>query len=209
MSARDKGNQFERDVAAMFNDTFYPLTFRRTPLSGGWDKTFIQGDISCDNKKFNLVVECKNHKTLHCPQWWKQVDSDTPRHKYPLLVMKISARYHSLKNKKLKNETCGMYVILRMRDAIALANQRSSLVTDMVMARVYDGQAISIPAILHHLQTSGDKVAEINTETYSGDRERFVLLRLDYFMLHINKDKCYTNTRKTRSVSLRKRQHLS
>lgn len=209
MSARDKGNQFERDVAAVFNETFYPLTFRRTPLSGGWDKTFIQGDISCDNKKFNLVAECKNHKTLHVPQWWKQVDGDTPKHKIPLLIMKISARYHSLKNKKLKNETCGMYTILRMADAIKLAKVKTDLVPNMVKSRTYEGSSISITSIIFDLQNSGDKVADIHTSLYSGKLEHFILLKLDYLMLNINEEKCYTNIRKTRRVRLvRRKQKL-
>lgn len=98
-TSRTKGNAFERQVAAMFVEA-YGLTFRRTPLSGGWakDADVAQGDIVCiDDPDFPYCIECKKaegwkleslftDRHAWFDNWWQQAVDECPEGKEPLLV---------------------------------------------------------------------------------------------------------------------------
>jgi len=72
-----KGNAYERVVAKIFTETYYPAEdgeFRRVPLSGGWDKRAAPGDLIAlkyvdkegeemvIDRSFPFLVECKTWK---------------------------------------------------------------------------------------------------------------------------------------------------
>ena len=66
-NARNKGSNFERDVAKRFKER-YNIDLKRTPQSGGFAKKSdksedFRGDITLvDSKKELLLhIECKNH----------------------------------------------------------------------------------------------------------------------------------------------------
>jgi len=57
---RQKSNPYERKIAAIFTQAYYPMNdgeFRKVPLSGGWDKSVVSGDILA--LKFDRVAEAK------------------------------------------------------------------------------------------------------------------------------------------------------
>ena len=97
--SRNKGAGFERHIAKLFSEAL-GLTFRRTPLSGGWAQAaeVAAGDIVCvDDSAFAFCIECKkaegwrthslltdNHKWFD--NWWAQVVEECPSGKIPLLV---------------------------------------------------------------------------------------------------------------------------
>ena len=81
-----KGSGFERLIAKKLSD-WSGLEVRRTPGSGGFDKTTFPGDVY-SSKGFPLCVECKdteswNFKSLFkfdgsvFDAWWTQVTTDT------------------------------------------------------------------------------------------------------------------------------------
>ena len=78
--SRDKGNSFERAVAAAVRAA-WGLDVSRTPLSGGWGKRKTGGDLVFMDDNVNLFVECKNPRSVNletillgedCPifSWW-------------------------------------------------------------------------------------------------------------------------------------------
>ena len=90
--SRIKGNSYERDVADLF-DSNWNEKFRRVPLSGGWAKEKVTGDIipvdrSADN--FPFSIECKNRKTVSILDWIGQTEEDCPSNKIPLLAFHVT-----------------------------------------------------------------------------------------------------------------------
>jgi len=105
--SRNKGAGFERLIANMFAEA-YGVSFRRTPLSGGWAAEFADaaGDIVCvePNKfeskhgfSFHYCIECKKSEGwkfgslfteshMWFDNWWKQLEEECPGDKIPLLV---------------------------------------------------------------------------------------------------------------------------
>ncbi len=105
--SRDKGASFERKVSKLLTD-WWGLTFRRVPLSGGYDKSLVVGDLWItderatieDVKKFPFSIEAKNreewewngifgygNKALF--SYWKQAKMDAAKQsKIPLLIFK-------------------------------------------------------------------------------------------------------------------------
>lgn len=95
---REKGSAFERVVAKKF-ENWSGSEVKRTPLSGGWAKTAkfaVKNDLISTDKKFPLGVECKKqegwilehllYNKSKVFSWWKQVTTETPKGKIPLLV---------------------------------------------------------------------------------------------------------------------------
>jgi hypothetical protein len=98
VNRREKGNRLERPVAKLLQ-AWWGGSFRRSPLSGGWDAERAPGDILTPDD-FPWVVECKNREgwdfygLVGGPEkrgpleWWDQVERaslDTVR--MPMLVM--------------------------------------------------------------------------------------------------------------------------
>lgn len=117
--SKEKGGQFERDVAKLFAASFYPDgegTFRRVPLSGGWDKRLTPGDLMALKRRdlgsdelvldpsFPFSVEAKCWKSSsvshflsglygeesHFFLWMNQASADAQiSSKIPVVVFKI------------------------------------------------------------------------------------------------------------------------
>jgi len=111
INGRDKGNGFENKIAKRLGD-WSETPWRRVPLSGGWDKTIISGDVFCieeyERKKSTdhsqhicvpLSFECKcdeswdflqlfnNSEKAPIKVWWKQASDDAIKaKKEPSLV---------------------------------------------------------------------------------------------------------------------------
>lgn len=97
--SRDKGANFERDVARAFSEA-YGMTFRRTPLSGGWaqDADVAAGDVVCvDDPEFEWCIECKKSEGWRLESlltgdrawfdnWWQQLLDECPDGKWPVLI---------------------------------------------------------------------------------------------------------------------------
>ena len=85
--SRNKGAGFERDVAKALSKWWGsgPLSFRRTPLSGGWDRTKAAGDLLVPDD-FPWAIECKATKLWDLAQlitgegalvnYWRQAATD-------------------------------------------------------------------------------------------------------------------------------------
>lgn len=115
-----KGSAFERRVAKILSEAYYPDgtgEFRRVPLSGGWDKRIVSGDlipckfISGDHyeggemvvdKSFPFSIECKDwcdikhfFSGLYSQEsaffdWIKQADDDCrSSKKIPVVMFKL------------------------------------------------------------------------------------------------------------------------
>ena len=103
-TSRRKGSSYERVVARILQ-SIWSEEFRRTPMSGGWAKKKITGDIvSVDRttNNFPFSIECKNRKTLSIPAWLKQAIEDCPLIKIPLLFFHLprdSEEYVCLRGK--------------------------------------------------------------------------------------------------------------
>lgn len=108
--AKRKGSKFERDVCKLL-EVWTGYRFRRVPLSGGWQKSKLTGDVVCiDSDDFEYSVEAKKQegwdlsnlfspvdsrgktKILH---WWEQCLNDAVQlKKLPLLI--FSKNYYSV-----------------------------------------------------------------------------------------------------------------
>lgn len=94
-SAKEKGAQFERDIAKRFQER-YGIELVRTPQSGGFAKNKtskgeeFRGDIVPVDKDINLKVhiECKSQKSWNLHSWLMQAKEDAPRKKIPLVVFR-------------------------------------------------------------------------------------------------------------------------
>lgn len=90
--SKNKGGNYERDIAKVFKKAF-GIELTRTPQSGGFAKKSnkaqeFRGDIvSIDEHiELNLHIECKNAKTWSLPAWLRQSQSDCPKGKVPIVV---------------------------------------------------------------------------------------------------------------------------
>ena len=86
-TSRRKGAAFERDIER-YLDGVDGITARRVAPLG-----YAGGDIHVASTwhRVELLVECKNRKTLALPEWWRQAVDDANqwhRHVAPLLVVK-------------------------------------------------------------------------------------------------------------------------
>lgn len=184
MGARDKGSAFEREVAKDFTERFNE-NFRRTPLSGGFDKNIVQGDIFCNNKKFSLVIECKNHKRLSIPQWWRQVRDDAKKWKIPVLVFKFSGRYHSTQTATFKQNVHGKVALLKVKDYLKLGG---TIQPDFPI--INPESKLNVPKYFGELYV-GHKAVVINTHILTGKQDSYILIMLDDFLGDVRTDRCY------------------
>ena len=90
--SRNKGSNFERDIAKKFK-AHYGFELVRTPQSGGFAKKSakaddFRGDIvpADEDLVLNLHIEAKCHKTWDVPNWIRQAESDCPDGKIPVVV---------------------------------------------------------------------------------------------------------------------------
>lgn len=90
--SRNKGSNFERDVAKKFK-AYYGFELVRTPQSGGFAKKSakaddFRGDIvpADEDLVLNLHIECKNSKSWSLPSWFAQAESDCPKGKKPCVI---------------------------------------------------------------------------------------------------------------------------
>lgn len=95
--SRQKGSSYERKIAQILSQAFAPLVFKRVPLSGGWDKSLITGDIipwkEDEIAFFAFSIECKNHKTLSLRDWLRQAKEDVEgKPQKPVVVFHINRR---------------------------------------------------------------------------------------------------------------------
>lgn len=65
--SKRKGDRFEREIKQWLDDNNIPVDRTRV----GW--TDDRGDI---HGIPNVVIECKNHKTLDLAQWIRELDSE-------------------------------------------------------------------------------------------------------------------------------------
>lgn len=105
--SKRKGKAYEARVAELFTK-FTGISFRRTPNSGGYNKSggvviadhLFSGDIICDNPNFIFNVEAKNRENLSLPallknpctsfsEYWFQCLEDAARaDRIPIMVLK-------------------------------------------------------------------------------------------------------------------------
>lgn len=100
-ASKRKGAEFELSVAKILTK-WWGETFKRTPLSGGWAKGVVCGDVLSldENSTFPFSVECKRDESFSLYQllkypatgplkkWWYQAWSESKEGKIPLLIIK-------------------------------------------------------------------------------------------------------------------------
>ena len=94
INSNAKGKRGELEVVKLINRSL-GTNFRRTPNSGGLSFKGDVIDINIDNPLYEFHIEIKNTKTLQIPVWMKQVHSDMPLGKRPLLIAKYKGKYHA------------------------------------------------------------------------------------------------------------------
>lgn len=114
----NKSRNHEREVAELFTKAVYPDgdgEFRRVPMSGGWDKKVVTGDIipfrmssttdMIADRNFPFSIECKNWRKDNVNflfsglytnesiiyEWMKQATDDCAHllHKKPMVIFKF------------------------------------------------------------------------------------------------------------------------
>ena len=121
---RQKGGQYERDIAKLFKEKF-GITLSRTPMSGGFQKNKsgedFRGDITNLDKSidFKLSIECKNQKAWSLPAWIRQAEEDAPEGKYPVV---ISHRHRVVKEGKVETKAED-FITLKLSDFLEIVEQ--------------------------------------------------------------------------------------
>lgn len=113
-TSRNKGSNFEREVAKIFKEKL-GIELVRTPLSGGFGKSNnvdaqkFRGDVVAvdESINFKLHIEAKNQKTWALPAWLKQAEEDCPEDKTACVV------FH-------KHGTSKNYITLSLDDFLSL-----------------------------------------------------------------------------------------
>lgn len=118
--SRNKGSNFERDVAKKFARA-YGVELVRTPQSGGFIKNSLKaedfrGDVVPADGSIRLIlhIECKNSKRWTLPQWIEQAEGDCPKGRVPIVVFH---KYNSSKD----------YVCISMDDFMKLVPKKNIL----------------------------------------------------------------------------------
>jgi hypothetical protein len=89
MRTKEKGKLLENHIADRLVETGLDVRAKRDGASGAGNRE--KGDISTDvqiNGR-NLGIECKNHKTIHIPEWWKQTRKLEVLGREPVLAFKL------------------------------------------------------------------------------------------------------------------------
>lgn len=124
--SKNKGKSYERKIAAELSAAFPPFEFKRVPLSGGWDKSLVVGDIvpwlNQNVQYFGLSFECKNHRTLNLKSWLKQATEDTEgKLQSPVVVFHINRRKgfpHGEDFIAIEKDTLGFYLRGSLSNAV-------------------------------------------------------------------------------------------
>lgn len=98
-----KGKILEKYVADQIR--LKGIDLRAYPAHGSGNTNTEKGDIwtSMSLLGQNAGIECKNHKTLHIPEWWLQVRKLESLGREPILVYKIN-------NAPLGDTLCTIYL---------------------------------------------------------------------------------------------------
>ncbi len=88
-TAVQKGKLLEKYVADQIREK--GIDERAYPSHGSGNSSSEKGDIwtSMMILDQNVGIECKNHATLHIPEWWKQTKKLESLAREPVLVFKI------------------------------------------------------------------------------------------------------------------------
>ena len=90
-NSRRIGSTFERKIGNMLTDELgSAYNFKRNLEQY---REVDNGDLVCDNDKFNWVVECKRRKsgTTYSRDWWEQVlRSSKKENKHPVLIYQLN-----------------------------------------------------------------------------------------------------------------------
>jgi hypothetical protein len=161
LNSRAKGATFELDVSKELS-IWWGTKLRRTPLSGGWSKDNVTGDIAASEPYFPFSVECKSTESweffqlLKSPdkaelaEHWKQCVNDSQGRSFtspgllkkpliPLLTFKRN--FHP------------MYCGIRVQDW----NLICSHATPSAMIWCYDGEDIIFMLLSHFLRAVDPK----------------------------------------------------
>jgi len=89
---RAKGKELEDMVADLLVSKGLDSKARRDNASGAGTRE--KGDISTSAMLLgkNLGIECKNHESLHLPEWWRQVEKLEVLGREPILICKLPKR---------------------------------------------------------------------------------------------------------------------
>ncbi len=89
MKTKEKGKLLENHVADRLAETGLDARAKRDGASGAGnrEKSDVSTDIQINGR--NIGIECKNHKTLHIPEWWKQAKKLETLGQEPVLIYKI------------------------------------------------------------------------------------------------------------------------
>lgn len=101
--AKEKGKMLENHVADLIISKGLDSRAKRDGASGAGNRE--KGDVSTSMMILNqnAGIECKNHNTLHIPEWWKQAQKLESLGREPMLVYK-------LKGTGFENTLCTMYL---------------------------------------------------------------------------------------------------
>jgi Holliday junction resolvase len=91
-TARQKGKDLEDFIADKLKEKGLDSKARRDGGSGSGNRE--KADICTSAQLFgrNLGIEAKNRKTLHIPDWWRQVEKLEELGREPILIYKIPRR---------------------------------------------------------------------------------------------------------------------
>lgn len=88
-SAKQRGKLLENWVADQIIAKGLDNRARRDGASGAGNREKADISTSLTINGINAGFECKNHKTLHIPDWWKQTKKLKTLNKEPILVYKL------------------------------------------------------------------------------------------------------------------------
>lgn len=74
-NSRAKGNSYELKLSKLLKEWDPSFNYRRTPLSGGWDKQHAPGDVMMP-EWFPWIFEAKNREGWHMEQILKSPDKN-------------------------------------------------------------------------------------------------------------------------------------
>jgi hypothetical protein len=139
INSRVKGASFERKIAGYLSD-WWGFQFRRVPLSGGYDKRFVVGDLWIadgaasieDIRGFPFSIEAKNREAWNWDclfgygnkglvGYWKQAQDDARcLDKIPLLIITRNRApiYVFWDSQVLKPSESQGYILFRMDENV-------------------------------------------------------------------------------------------
>ena len=89
MKTKEKGKLLENWVADRLCETGLDVRAKRDGASGAGNREKCDISTSVQINGRNLGIECKNHKTLHIPEWWKQTKKLETLGYEPILAFKL------------------------------------------------------------------------------------------------------------------------